>query len=88
MAIGMIFSPPKDLFTDDTYNKIMKHLGDGFPPSTMSLHVKGKTEGGEVRIVDIFESQAAFEAFAASHAPVYEEAGADRRRHYAARDFL
>jgi len=75
MAIGMIFSPPKDIFTDETYGKIVAHLGSGFPPSTMSVHLKGKTADGEVRIIDVFESQEAFEAFAASHAVVYEEAG-------------
>ena len=32
MAIGMIFSPPKDMFTDETYDKVLAHLGDGFPP--------------------------------------------------------
>jgi hypothetical protein len=75
MAIGMIFSPPKDIFTDETYAKVLEHLGDGFPPSTMSLHVKGKTADGEVRIIDVFDSQEAFEAFASSHAPVYEKLG-------------
>ena len=75
MAIGMIFSPPKEVFNDETYSKILAHLGDGFPPSTMSLHLKGKTADGDVRIIDVFESQEAFEAFASSHAPVYEQVG-------------
>lgn len=75
MAIGMIFSPPKDIFTNDTYSRILEHLGDTFPPSTMSLHLKGTTADGEIRIIDVFESQEAFEAFASSHAPVYEQAG-------------
>ena len=41
----------------------------------MSLHVKGKTEDGDLRIVDVFESKEAFEEFAASHGPVYEKLG-------------
>lgn len=75
MAICMIFSPPKDVYSNDTYEKVLEHLGDGFPPSTMSLHIKGKTEQGEIRIVDLFESQEAFEEFASGHAPVYEKLG-------------
>ena len=75
MAVGMIFSPPKDLFTTDTYAKVMEHLGAGFPPGTMNVHLFGHTAQGEVRIVDVFESAEAFEAFAQSHAPVYEALG-------------
>jgi hypothetical protein len=75
MAIGMIFSPPKDMYSKEVYDKIMEHLGDSFPPPSMSLHLKGTTEQGELRIVDVFESVEAFKEFAASHAPVYEALG-------------
>ena len=75
MAVCMVFSPPKGLFGDEHYDRVIEHLGDGFPPSAMSLHVKGTTEDGETRIVDIFESAEEFQAFAESHAPVYEAMG-------------
>ena len=75
MAVGMIFSPPKDLFNEETYEKVLEHLGPGFPPDAMSVHLMGHTEDGQVRIVDVFESAEAFEAFAQSHAPVYEALG-------------
>lgn len=75
MAVCMIFTPPSHLFTKDTYEKVLKHLGNDFPPSSMSLHVFGSNEQGECRIVDIFESQEEFKKFAASHMPVYEQLG-------------
>ena len=75
MAVCMVFTPPKDMFTQETYDKVLEHLGDGFPPPAMSAHIKGTTEAGEIRIVDVFESAEAFEAFAESHAPVYEAMG-------------
>ena len=52
-------------------------MGDTFPPASMSLHLKGATEQGEIRIVDVFESAEAFEEFAASHTPALEQAGID-----------
>lgn len=75
MAVCMIFNPPKDAYSDETYEKILEHLGDGFPPSSMTLHLKGKTDAGEIRIVDVFESKEAFQSFAETHAPVYEKLG-------------
>ena len=77
MAICMVFSPPKDAYSKDVYDKIMEHLGDSFPPPSMSSHAMGHTDEGEIRIVDIFESAEAFQEFAASHAPVYEAMGVD-----------
>jgi hypothetical protein len=53
----------------------MEHMGDAFPPPAMSLHVKGKTAEGAIRIVDIFESEEAFQEFAAGPAKVYEKLG-------------
>lgn len=75
MAICMIFTPPKGLYDESFYKKIMEHMGDSFPPPSMSVHIKGTNDQGELRIVDIFESQEAFEEFAAGHAPVYEKLG-------------
>ena len=75
MAVCMIFTPPKEVFTEEHYNRVLEYLGDGFPPSTMSHHVMGLTDEGEVRIVDVFESAEAFQTFAESHTPVYEAMG-------------
>ena len=75
MAVCMIFAPPKDAYSTETYNKVLEHLGDAFPPSSMTLHLKGTNDQGEIRIIDIFESEEAFEAFASTHAPVYEKIG-------------
>ena len=75
MPVCMIFSPPQSLFSKATYEKVLEHLGDRFPPPAMRSHVMGVTEGGEVRIVDVFETAEAFQAFAESHAPVYEALG-------------
>lgn len=75
MAVCMVFNPPKEKYSEEVYKKVMQHLGDAFPPPTMSLHVKGHTDQGEIRIIDVFESAAAFDAFAASHGPVLEQAG-------------
>ena len=75
MAVCMVFSPPKSFYTKETYAKVMELLGETFPPPSMSLHVMGANDEGDIRIVDIFESAEAFEEFAASHAPVYEEMG-------------
>jgi hypothetical protein len=71
----MVFTPPKDLYTKEHYDKVLAHLGAAFPPPTMTMHVMGMTDEGEVRIVDIFESAAEFQRFAESHAPVYEKMG-------------
>jgi hypothetical protein len=71
----MVFTPPKDLFTKETYDRVIAHLGSAFPPPTMTMHVMGRTEDGEIRIIDIFESAEEFKKFAESHAPVYEQMG-------------
>lgn len=71
----MIFTPPGDVFTKEHYNRVLEIRGDGFPPATMSEHIMGMTDEGEVRIVDVFESAEAFGAWAESQAPVFEEIG-------------
>lgn len=40
MAVCMIFTAPKSLFTKETYEKILEHLGDSFPPSSMSQQTR------------------------------------------------
>jgi len=71
----MVFSPPKDLYTRETYNKVLEHLGDAFPPPAMKQHTMGITDDGEIRIIDIFESAEEFQTFAETHMPVYEALG-------------
>jgi hypothetical protein len=75
MAVCKIFSPPKDLYSKETYDKVLEHLGDAFPPPAMNLHVMGSNDEGEVRIVDVFESAEEFQQFAETHMPVYEALG-------------
>ncbi len=75
MAICMVFTPPKDLYTKEHYDKLLAHLGDAFPPPAMKMHLMGTTDAGEIRIVDIFDSAEEFQRFAETHAPVYEKMG-------------
>lgn len=75
MAICMVFTPPKGVYTQEHYDKVIEHLGDGFPPPTMKMHVMGTNDAGEVRIVDVFETAEDFRKFAESHASVYEAMG-------------
>lgn len=75
MAVCMVFTPPKDVYTKEHYEGVLAHMGDGFPPPAMKMHVMGTTDDGQIRIVDIFESAEAFRKFAEGHAPVYEKMG-------------
>jgi hypothetical protein len=75
MAICMVFTPPKHLYTREHYEAVMEFMGSGFPPATMKMHVMGTTDAGEIRIVDIFESAEEFQEFAQGHAPLYEKMG-------------
>ena len=75
MAICMVFTPPKDLYTRKHYDNVMAYLGDAFPPPNMKMHLMGTTDAGEIRIVDIFETAEEFKQFADGHAPVYEKMG-------------
>ena len=75
MAVCMVFTPPKDLYGKEHYEKVIAHMGSAFPPSTMTMHLMGTTDAGEIRIVDIFETAEDFQRFAETHAPVYEKMG-------------
>ena len=76
MALGFYFSPKG--FTQDTYDEALKQLeaaGAGAPEGR-SYHVALETNG-EIQVFDIWESQAAFDAFGATLVPIMTGLGAD-----------
>jgi hypothetical protein len=76
MALGFYFSP--NGFTQDTYDEALKQLeaaGAGAPEGR-SYHVALETNG-EIQVFDIWESQAAFDAFGATLVPIMAGLGAD-----------
>jgi hypothetical protein len=76
MALGLYFRPSS--FTQETYDEAIKQLeaaGAG-APAGRSFHVALETDG-EIQVFDIWESQAAFEAFGATLLPILAGLGAD-----------
>ena len=76
MALGFYFSPTG--FTQDTYDEVLKRLeaaGAGAPEGR-SYHVALETNG-EIQVFDIWESQAAFDAFGPTLLPIMAGLGAD-----------
>jgi hypothetical protein len=76
MALGFYFRP--NGFTQDTYDEAIKQLeaaGAGAPEGR-SFHVALETNG-EIQVFDIWESQAAFDAFGATLVPIMTGLGAD-----------
>jgi hypothetical protein len=76
MALGFYFTPSS--FTPDTYDEVIKRLeaaGAGAPEGR-SFHVALETNG-EIQVFDIWESQAALDAFGAVLMPIMAEFGAD-----------
>ncbi len=76
MALGFYFRP--NGFTQDTYDEAIKQLeaaGAGAPEGR-SFHVALETNG-EIQVFDIWESQAAFDAFGATLVPIMAGLGAD-----------
>jgi hypothetical protein len=74
MALGFYITG-KD-FTQDKYDTTTRQLeeaGAGAPDGRIS-HVAVETNG-EIQVFDIWESQAAFEAFGATLIPILTEAG-------------
>ena len=64
--------------TDDQYDQVMELLGlDQNPPEGALFHVAG-TDGGTLRVLDIWESEAAWNQFLESRLqPAIEQAGID-----------
>jgi len=81
MAIGIVHEIPGG--TQDDYDKIAKALGqDSFdslsdwPVEGILCHIAGPYEGGW-RVVDVWESEEAFQAFGEKLMPAIQEAGID-----------
>jgi hypothetical protein len=76
MAIGIYFAESK--FPADKYEEALSRLeaaGAGAPEGR-SYHVALETNG-EINVFDIWESQAAFDAFGATLMPIMDELGVD-----------
>jgi hypothetical protein len=76
MAIAMIFTPPS--MTRAQYDETIRRLeaaGQGAPSGRLH-HVAFEGPGG-LRVVDVWESQAAFEAFGRTMMPILQEIGID-----------
>jgi hypothetical protein len=76
MAIGFYFSPSG--FTQEKYDEAISKLeaaGAGAPEGR-TYHVALETDG-QIQVFDIWESQAAFEAFGPTLLPIMAAIGAD-----------
>ncbi len=76
MALGFYFTLSG--FTQDTYDEAIRQLeaaGAGAPEGR-SYHVALETNG-EIQVFDIWESQAAFEAFGPTLLPILAGLGVD-----------
>ena len=55
---------------------IIREMGLSSPPDGQVLHIEGPMDGGGMRIVDVWESQEAFDAFIGSRlAPAFQKVG-------------
>ncbi|GAC1436129.1 MAG: hypothetical protein NVSMB51_06820 [Solirubrobacteraceae bacterium] len=63
MAIGEIIEAP--ITSAEQYDKVREHLGVSGPPEGALLHIAGQAEDGKWRIVQIWESRDAAEAWGA-----------------------
>lgn len=76
MALAFYFNP--EGFTKDKYDEALKQLeaaGAGAPEGR-TLHVAFETDGN-IQVFDIWESQAAFEAFGPALLPIMGGLGVD-----------
>jgi hypothetical protein len=76
MAVGLYFTPSG--FTQDKYDEAIRQLeaaGAGAPEGR-SHHVALETNG-EIQVFDVWDSQAAFEAFGATLLPILGGLGID-----------
>ena len=63
MAIAFLFEIPGVSVQDG--ERILQELGlTNQPPAGQILHIEGPMDGGGLRVVDVWESQEAFERFA------------------------
>jgi quinol monooxygenase YgiN len=76
MALGFYFTPSG--FTRDKYDEALRQLeaaGAGAPEGR-SYHVALEANG-EIQVFDVWESQAAFDAFGQTLVPIMQGLGAD-----------
>ena len=76
MALGFYFTPSS--FTKEKYDEAIKRLdaaGAGAPEGR-SYHVALESDG-QIQVFDLWESQAAFEAFGQKLLPILSELGVD-----------
>jgi hypothetical protein len=76
MALGFYFTPSG--FTQDKYDETLSKLeaaGAGAPEGR-SHHIALETDG-EIQVFDVWESQAAFDAFGATLVPIMTGLGVD-----------
>ena len=76
MALTMIFTPPS--MNASQYDEIIKRLesaGAGTPPGRL-YHVCFGT-GSNLRVIDVWESQDAFNAFGQTLLPILAQMGVD-----------
>jgi hypothetical protein len=76
MALGMYFSPSS--FTSEEYDQVISRLeavGAGAPAGRL-YHVALET-GGQIQLLDVWESAEAFQAFGAALVPILAELGVD-----------
>ncbi len=76
MALALYFKPAA--FTPDRYDQTIKRLeaaGAGAPPGRL-YHCAFEVDG-LIEVVDVWESQEAFEAFGATLVPIMTELGAN-----------
>jgi hypothetical protein len=76
MALGMYFTPSS--FTPAEYDEVVSRLeavGAGAPAGRL-YHIALET-GGQIQLLDIWESAEAFQAFGATLVPILAELGVD-----------
>jgi hypothetical protein len=74
MAIGVLYD--SNTITQEQYDRIIELL-QGKLAQGRIFHMAGPKEGGGWRVVDVFESPAAFETFAQMLVPIVQQAGAE-----------
>ena len=81
MAIGVLFDMPG--MTSEQYDEICRGLNNGrlftalaqWPEHGILSHVAGPTPGGGWRVVDVWESEEAFQRFGQKLMPLLQQAG-------------
>jgi hypothetical protein len=76
MALGFYFAPGS--FTKAQYDEAIRRLdaADAGAPEGRAYHVAMETNG-VIQVFDVWESQAAFEAFGKTLMPILSELGVD-----------